>query len=108
MQQCATEGEKVTIDESSEFVVISKNDCNHMRYIIALAERRLQNYKRAESICMEILASDHSNCDALESLIELYTGTERPDKLRELFDKIQVWTNKEEMKPNQTEKAVKV
>ncbi|ESL10729.1 hypothetical protein TRSC58_01532 [Trypanosoma rangeli SC58] len=108
MQQHTIEGEKVTTVDSREVVVISENDCNHVRYIIALAERRLQNYQKAESICMEILASDHSNFDALESLIELYTGTERPGKLRELFDKIQAWSNKEEVKPNQNEKSVKV
>ncbi|RNF05456.1 uncharacterized protein Tco025E_07773 [Trypanosoma conorhini] len=103
-QIAVAEGEKETTDEdANEVVVITENDCNHVRYIIALARRRLRDYDKAESICMEILSSDHSNCDALESLIELYTGTERPGKLCELFDKIQAWSNAEELKPNPTE-----
>ncbi|RNC50838.1 hypothetical protein TcCL_ESM12103, partial [Trypanosoma cruzi] len=109
LQSSVLQGEKDTTDEHlNDVVVISENDCNHVRYIIALAMRRLQDYEKAEKICMEILLSDHSNCDALESLIELYTGTEQPRRLCELFDKIQTWDNEEETKSNRTENTVKL
>ncbi|PBJ79668.1 hypothetical protein BCY84_02395 [Trypanosoma cruzi cruzi] len=108
LQSSVLQGEKDTTDEHlNDVVVISENDCNHVRYIIVLAMRRLQDYEKAEKICMEILSSDHSNCDALESLIELYTGTEQPRRLCELFDKIQTWDNEEETESNRTENTVK-
>ncbi|KAH9593411.1 hypothetical protein LSM04_003930 [Trypanosoma melophagium] len=93
-------GDETTDDNivSNEYIVVSKDDCNHIRYIIALGMRRLGDYNAAENMCMEILSLDNSNCDALESLIEIYTGTEEPEKLRLLFDKLSEWGTKEENK----------
>ncbi|ORC89204.1 uncharacterized protein TM35_000132080 [Trypanosoma theileri] len=89
---------------SNEYVVVSQDDCNHIRYIIALGMRRLGNYLEAENMCMEILSFDHSNCDALESLIEIYTGTEKPEKLRILFDKLSEWDIEKKKKDKENSK----
>ncbi|KEG09822.1 hypothetical protein DQ04_04581040 [Trypanosoma grayi] len=90
----------VNDDVSSDPIVVSEDDCNHVRYVIALALRRLNQYDMAEKICMEILSSDHSNCDALECLIEIFTGTEQPEKIHLLFDQLERWDYEdEEMRP---------
>nr|CCC92034.1 conserved hypothetical protein [Trypanosoma congolense IL3000] len=75
--------------------IINFDDINHVRYIIALGTRRLGNYQCSQRMCMDILSTDHGNCDAMECLLEIYTGTGSPEKIRELFDQLVKWRDED-------------
>ncbi|GET88749.1 hypothetical protein, conserved [Leishmania tarentolae] len=60
----------------SEKTVITTADVNHVRYLLGLTYRRLERCDEAERILYDILDNDVANVDAIESLLELYTGIE--------------------------------
>ncbi|CBH13272.1 hypothetical protein, conserved [Trypanosoma brucei gambiense DAL972] len=78
-------------ERSSEEHVVNIDDCNHVRYVIALGKRRLGDFDGSERMCMDILSIDHGSCDALECLLEIYTGTAQPVKIRGLLDQLVRW-----------------
>lgn len=70
-----------------EEVIVSTADVNHVEYLLGLAFRRLHRNEEAEKLFYSILRCDVTNIDAMESLLELYTGV--PDwnpRIRGLLD----------------------
>lgn len=59
-----------------EMTIITTADVNHVRYLLGLTYRRLERCDEAERVFYDILADDVTNVDAVESLLELYTGIE--------------------------------
>ncbi|KAG5501259.1 hypothetical protein JIQ42_06260 [Leishmania sp. Namibia] len=70
-----------------EKTIVTTVDVNHVRYLLGLTYRRLEQYDEAEQIFYDILADDVTNVDAVESLLELNTGIEGwTPRIRVLLD----------------------
>lgn len=68
-----------------ERVTVTQDDINHARYVLGLGLRRLRRYDEAEELNRLILRSDVYNVDAVESLLELYTGLHDCEKVQSLL-----------------------
>ena len=70
-----------------ERTVVTIADVNHVRYLIALALRRLSRFEEAEAVLYTLLKDDVTNVDAVESLLEMDLGVEGWEpRVRVLFD----------------------
>ncbi|KPI87436.1 hypothetical protein ABL78_3467 [Leptomonas seymouri] len=70
-----------------ERTVATIADVNHVRYLIALALRRLSRFEEAEKMLYDILEADVTNVDAIESLLEMDLGVEGWEpRIRVLLD----------------------
>lgn len=67
-------------------VTVCMKDVNHVRYLLGLGYRRLNEMDKAERVTLAVVESDLRNVDALESLLEIYTGLDDPLRVRQLLD----------------------
>lgn len=77
-----TSGEAALGDE----VTVGVLDVHHVNYLMAIAHRRLREFDQAEALLLSILVNDPSSIDAQESLLEIYTGLQQPQKIAELIE----------------------
>eukprot|EP00796_Vickermania_ingenoplastis_P009836 gene9836-6909_t len=80
------EAPRMDDDPPVPMTVITPRDVQHVSYLLSLCCRRLGQCDRAEALCYEILSEDLRNVDAMESLLEMYCGSGREQRVRDLLE----------------------
>jgi tetratricopeptide (TPR) repeat protein len=61
---------------SGDSGLINRSDCHHIRFILSLYYRRIEEFPKAEALLWEILRDEPWNVDSVEGLLEIYVKSE--------------------------------
>lgn len=65
---------------SGDSGLINRSDCHHIRFILSLYHRRMNELPAAEALLWEILRDEPWNVDSIEGLLEIYVKSEEDMK----------------------------